>query len=117
MLSLRSPPPDPWAQTDPANETGVRTGPVPSSPCPGLTRGTQLPLSARQQCMSRNLLNFPPEKSNGIGGGRTLNLTSQSVKPLDYQYLNLNHHKILIKGIESCSKNEINFSINLCNSG
>ena len=38
----------------PANGTGVRPGPVPSSPSPGLTPGTQLPLSARQQWRLRN---------------------------------------------------------------
>ena len=46
--------------------------------------GTQLPLSARQQWMPRNLLKFPTEESNGMGGDRARNLTatSQSAQPL-----------------------------------
>ena len=69
-LSLRCPSPAPWS-LGPANGTGVRPGPVPCSPSPGLTPGTQLPLSARQQWRSMSLLKFPPEKSNGMGGDRT----------------------------------------------
>ena len=62
----------------PANGTGVRPGPIPGSPLPGLTLGTQLPQSARQQWRSRNLLRFHPEKANGMVGYRTLNLMALS---------------------------------------
>ena len=65
----------------PANGTGVRSRPVPSSPSPGLTPGTQLPLSARQQWRLRNLLKIPPEKSNGMGGDRTRKLTAMRQSP------------------------------------
>ena len=78
----------PWAWDGlpfgPANGTGVRPGPVPSSPSPGLTQGTQLQLSARQQWQQwrlRNLLKIPPEKSNGMGGDRTRNLSATSQSP------------------------------------
>ena len=65
----------------PANGTGVRPGPVPSTPSPGLTPGTQFPLSERQQWMLRNLLKISPEKSNGMRGDRTRNLTAMSQNP------------------------------------
>ena len=79
-LSLRRPSPA-HRSLGPANGTGVRPRPVPSSPSPGLTPGTQLPLSARQQWRLRNLLKIPPEKSNGMGGDRTRNLTATSQSP------------------------------------
>ena len=72
-----------WADCSlgPANGNGVRPGSVPSSPSPGLTPGTQLPLSARHQWRLRNLLKIPPEKSNGKGGDRTRNLTAMRQSP------------------------------------
>ena len=53
---------------------------------PGLTPGTQLQLYAPQQWMSRNLLKFPPENSNGMGGGQTRN-EPERVTTIIYQHL------------------------------
>ena len=56
----------------PANGTGDRPRPVPSSTSPGLTPGTQLRLSALHQWRSMNLVNFRLEKSHGSGKYRNM---------------------------------------------
>ena len=58
--------------------TGVRCRTVPSSASPGLTLGTQIPLSLCKQWRSRSLLKHPTENTNDLGGDRTHNVMSMN---------------------------------------